>query len=228
MPDKNYNQLKKFALGLGADLFGVADISKTKDNFHLPYQIIEDLDRAICIGARLSKLVFNDIKDAPTKLYFHHYKTANMFLDQLAFGLTNCIQKKGFLALAIPASQIIDWSKQTAHLSHKHVGVLAGLGWIGRNNLLVSPKLGAQFRLVTILTNMKIKSDKPLKLDCGDCYDCIKACPVGAIQKERGDFKYSLCFEKLKEFQKQNIVSQYICGICVKSCGGNICRTKRN
>ncbi|MDD5617734.1 MAG: hypothetical protein PHG69_01435, partial [Candidatus Omnitrophica bacterium] len=82
------------------------------------------------------------------------------------------------------------------------------------------PKLGAQFRLVTVLTNLKVKADKPIKMDCGDCFDCLKACPAGAIQKNQKDFKYMFCFDKLKEFQKGNIVSQYICGVCVKACKG--------
>jgi len=220
MPDKNYNQLKKFCLSLGADLFGVADISKIKDEFNLSSKLTENLDKAICIGVRLSEQVFNDIENAPTKLYFHHYKTANMFLDQLAFRVSNYIQREGCSALPIPASQIVDWQKQTAHLSHKQIAVMSGLGWIGRNNLLVNPELGAQFRLVTILTDLKIKTDKPLKLNCAKCFNCVKVCPAGAIQNKAEDFKYLLCFEKLKGFQKENIVSQYICGVCVKVCSG--------
>lgn len=220
MQNKDYNQLEKFCANSGADLFGVADISEIKNEFNLSKELIKDLDKAICVGVRLSKQVFCDVENAPTKLYFHHYKTANMFLDQLAFRVSGWIQNKGFLALPIPASQIVDWQKQTAHLSHKKVAVLAGLGWIGRNNLLVNPKLGAQFRLVTILTNLKVKTDKPTKMDCGDCYDCLKACPAAAIQKKQKDFKYMICFDKLKEFQKGNIVSQYICGVCVRACKG--------
>lgn len=220
MQDRNYQELKKFCLDWGADLFGVADIREIRQEFNLSKTVTQDLDKAICLGVRLSKKILDDIQDAPTKLYFHHYKTANYFLDQLAFRVTNWIQRKGALALPIPASQIVDWQKQNAHLSHKKIGVLAGLGWIGRNNLLVNPKLGAQFRLVTVLTNLKINTDKPIDMDCRDCYDCIEVCPVNAIQEKKEDFKFLVCFEKLKEFQKANIVSQYICGICVKVCEG--------
>jgi len=45
--------------------------------------------------------------------------------------------------------------------------VLAGLGWIGRNNLLVNEELGSQFRLASVLTNMPLKIDKPVKNGCG-------------------------------------------------------------
>ncbi|MFH1621937.1 MAG: 4Fe-4S binding protein [Candidatus Omnitrophota bacterium] len=218
MKDKNYKELKEICLNRGADLFGVAGITGVKEEFSLVSTLTKELDKAICIGVRLSQQIFNDIENAPTKLYFHHYKTANMFLDQVNFELTNHIQRKGALALPIAASQIVDWQKQTAHVSHKKIGVLAGLGWIGRNNLLVNPELGSQFRLATVLTNLDIKVDKPLNRDCNDCYNCVKVCPVNAIKEKREDFNHVICFEKLKEFQRSNIVSQYICGICVKAC----------
>jgi epoxyqueuosine reductase QueG len=141
-------------------------------------------------------------------------------LDQLALKAANFIQKRGYLALPIPASQILDWQKQKAHLSHKQLGVLAGLGWIGRNNLLVHKKLGSQFRLVSILTNMPLEIDKPTKDNCGRCKLCVTICPAGAIKENPSDFDYINCFEKLKEFQKQKLVDQYICGVCVKVCKG--------
>ncbi len=202
-------------------MFGVADFLKIKDEFNLPKMLITDLDKAICLGVRLSKQVLNSIGDAPTKLYFHHYKTANFFLDQLGFRVAGWIQRKNALALPIPASQIVDWEKQSAHLSHKKVGVLAGLGWIGRNNLLVNEKLGSQFRLITILTDMNLKAGKPTKNSCGKCFACLSVCPAETIKKEPNDFDHHKCFEKLKEFQKQHVVEQYICGVCVKACKGN-------
>jgi epoxyqueuosine reductase QueG len=132
----------------------------------------------------------------------------------------NYIQKIGYSALPIPASQILDWQSQKAHLSHKKIGVLAGLGWIGRNNLLVNKKLGSQFRLVSILTDMPLKTDKPTKDNCGVCRACIEICPPAAIKEKIQDFDYLKCFEKLKEFQKQRLVDQYICGVCVNACSG--------
>jgi epoxyqueuosine reductase QueG len=220
MKNKNYKELKDFCFKQGADLFGVADISDIKAEFNLPRKLIDNLDKAICVGVRLSRQVFVGIENAPTQLYFYHYKTANFFLDQLGFRLTNLIQRKNALALPIAASQIVDWQKQTAHLSHKKLGTWAGLGWIGRNNLLVNPKFGSQFRLVTILTDLNIKTDKLIKADCDDCYDCVKVCPAQAIKDKKEDFSHNLCFEKLKGFQRANIVSQYICGVCVKACKG--------
>ena len=218
--NNNYSALKKFAQAQGIDLFGVADISKIKNEIRLSPKTLQNLDRAVCLGVMLSHAALSEIEDAPTKLYFHHYRTVNNFLDQAALKLCNFIQKKGYSALAIPASQIVDWEKQSGHLSHKKLGVLSGVGWIGRNNLLVTKQLGSQFRLATILTNMPLKTDKPVKEDCGSCLLCVKICPAGAIKDDPAEFDHIKCFEKLKEFQKQRLVDQYICGVCVNICKG--------
>ncbi|HTZ11450.1 MAG TPA: hypothetical protein VMD04_03635 [Candidatus Margulisiibacteriota bacterium] len=218
--DKHYPGLKKFSLVLGCDLFGVADIREAKKEFALPKRLLDKVERAVVLGMGLSALALEEIENTPTRLYFHHYKSVNFALDQAALKIAGFIQKKGFLALPVPASQILDWQEQKAHLSHKKMGVLAGLGWIGRNNLLVNKRLGSQFRLVTILTNMPLTADKPLNNDCQECFSCITICPAKAIGKEARDFDHQKCFEKLKEFQKQRLVDQYICGVCVKVCKG--------
>jgi epoxyqueuosine reductase QueG len=150
----------------------------------------------------------------------------NAALDQAALKLANYIQKKGYLALPIPASQIVDWEKQTAHLAHKKIGYLAGLGWIGKNNLLVNKNFGSQFRLVTVLTDMPLETDKPTKENCGGCHLCVKVCPAGAIAEDAKSFDFLRCFAKLKEFQKQHLVDQYICGVCVNLCKGTL-KTKK-
>ena len=219
--NKNYLVLKKICQKEGLDLFGVADISEIKNEFKISPKTLQNLDKAICLGLRLSQSILSEMEEKPTKLYFHHYKIINSFLDQVALKLGNIIQNKGYSALAIPATQIIDWEKNTAHLSHRRLGVLAGLGWIGRNNLLVNEKLGSQFRLVSILTDMPLSVDKPNRKDCGGCRLCVRICPAGAIQESPADFNHNKCFEKLKSFQSQRQVEQFVCGVCVNACQGN-------
>ncbi len=218
--NKNYSCLKKFCQDLGIELFGVADISGIKDGFAFSKEVLDKLDNAVCLGMRLSESVLEEISNAPTRLYFHHYRTANVFLDQAAIKVSNFIQKKGYSALPVPASQILDWKNQKAHLSHKELAVSAGLGWIGRNNLLVSKRLGSQLRLVSILTNMPLKLDKATQENCASCRLCVTVCPASAIKDNPSDFDHIKCFEKLKEFQKLRLTDQYICGVCVNVCKG--------
>lgn len=220
---KNFTeQLRDIAFRSGAVLFGTADIKPLKKEFHFSDEILKDLDYAISIAVRLSGVILEGIIDAPTKLYYHHYRSINMALDQIALRLTNFLQSKGYKALPIPASQIVDWQKQTAHLSHKKIACLSGIGFLGRNNLVVSPEYGAHIRLVTILTDAPLKTDKPLTLDCGACKRCISVCPAGAIKEKQEDFDHIKCYEKLKEFRDKGIVGQFICGICVKACNSRV------
>lgn len=217
---RNYLQLQKLSRELGAELFGIADITEIKKDFLISQKVLDKFDKAICLGIRLSASILEEISSSPTRLYFHHYRMVNICLDQMALRLYNYIQQKGYSALPVPASQILDWQNQKAHLSHKKIGVLAGLGWIGRNNLLVNNKLGSQFRLVSVLTDIPASTDKPVKENCASCVACIQACPSNAISKDPADFEHIRCFEKLKEFQKQRLVDQYVCGVCVNACIG--------
>lgn len=205
---------------MGFSLFGVADITSIRNEFNLNEELTSKFDRAISLGKRLLDPILEDIEDRPTLLYFHHYRQVNLFLDRGALALASYIQEKDYQALPVPASQIIDWEKQISHVSHKEVGLLAGLGWKGRNNLLVNEDYGSRIRLVTVLTDMPLEADLPLDEDCGECRKCLPVCPVGAIKDSRDDFDHQACFEKLKEFRQSGIVGQYICGICVKACPG--------
>ena len=216
----NYKELKALALELGFDLFGVADVTGMRGEFLLEPETCDRFGLAISLGKRLSDAVLDDIRDHPTQIYFHHYRQMNFFLDRGALLVADHIQIQGFRSLAIAASQIIDWERQRAHLSHKHVGRAAGLGWFGRNNLLVNPELGARFRLVTVLTDMPLEADAPLDRDCGPCRACLAACPAAAIKETREAFDHLACFDKLKEFRKKGYTTQFICGLCVRDCRG--------
>jgi epoxyqueuosine reductase QueG len=216
----NYEKLKKISVDLGFSLFGVAEIKEIKHEFNLPKVSVDKFSRGIALGKRLLDAVIEEIKDRPTTLYFHHYRQLNFFLDRGAFLLSSKIQDLGYKALPIPASQITDWKKQQSHVSHKKIGLLAGLGWIGRNNLLVNPDMGSRCRLVTILTDMPLATDKPLDQDCGSCRACIRVCPAKAIHEDVAEFDHWLCFDKLKEFRNSGVVGQHICGVCIRACPG--------
>lgn len=218
--ERNYRRLKEFAQSEGAALFGVTNIESFKQEFFFPPSLTANLNRAVVVAVRLSEKILEEIEDHPTPLYYHHYRQINIFLDQLALRSANFIQERNWEVLPVPASQIIDWENQRGHLSHKKMAVKAGLGWIGRNNLLVNPQLGAQIRLVTILTNMPLKIDSPTLGDCGPCHACIPVCPAGAIGENPEEFDHLKCYQQLKLFRKLGYTQQFICGICVKACKG--------
>jgi epoxyqueuosine reductase QueG len=215
----NYEKLKEFALHQGASLLGVADIGELPQRHcSISPKTREGLDRAVSVAFHLSDKVLEDIIDGPTKLYFFHYQRVNVFLDELGLKITHFIQSGGWDALPVPASQITDWEKQRAHVSHKHIAVRAGLGWIGRNNLLVSPQFGSRQRLITVLTDMPLRVDDPLRWGCGDCRACISSCPSQSIKEKPEDFDHVGCYQMMRVLVKKAGISQNICGLCVKAC----------
>ncbi|MGD0573676.1 MAG: tRNA epoxyqueuosine(34) reductase QueG, partial [Sedimentisphaerales bacterium] len=81
-------------------------------------------------------------------------------------------------------------------LLERALAVRAGLGIIGKNRMLVNPRLGPQIFLGEIVINIELDPDKPLKDSCPDCGECVAACPTGAL-KQDGSFDATKCISYL-------------------------------
>ncbi len=159
----------------GIDIFGTSDVSEA-----LP-KAFKNLPYAITIGVRLSDAVMDAVKCGPTKNYFHHYRTANAFLDMCSMKCVIYLQREGHNALAIPASQTTNDLSIAGDFQHKTAANLAGLGFIGKSALFVSDEFGPRVRLATVLTDLKLDEGKMQPPKCGSCNLCAAACPCGAI-----------------------------------------------
>ncbi len=223
MKQKNFEEIETFVKREGAAKIGVARVDDSlMQIFTLSPGELQNWPFAISIVIRLSKAVLDSLDDQPTMLYKWHYKQANAQLDRIAFNLTNKIQEMGYRALPIAASQILDWQKQNAHVSHRHVAVAAGLGWLGRNNLLVTHEFGAQVRLTTVLTNLPLPvREERVPFSCGNCHRCVEECPVDALGESPEDFDFDRCFSLLDFFSRKKGLGVLICGLCQKACPGS-------
>ena len=81
-------------------------------------------------------------------------------------------------------------------LLERAIAARAGLGFIGKNRMLVNPVFGPQIFLGEIITNLKLEPDKPLKEVCPDCGKCVAACPTGALGND-GSFDAARCVSYL-------------------------------
>ncbi|BCA79952.1 epoxyqueuosine reductase [Desulfuromonas sp. AOP6] len=220
--------LKKHAKSLGSDLVGVADLALLQGIATEPADLLAPYRYAISIAVKLPHAVFEQLTDRPTPLYAQVYLNANALLDQIALRLCAHIERQKYAALPIPASQPLDMTVFRSHLSAKAVANAAGLGWQGKSLLIVTPEYGPRVRLVTVLTDMPLTADKPLKNRCGACTCCTEACVAGAIRNVSTDFHYASreealdfqkCADKLvKEFSQMENIGKPICGLCIKVC----------
>lgn len=103
----------------------------------------------------------------------------------------------------------------------------AGLGWYGKNNLLVNPEYGSWFVLGELLVNISLPPDSPIEGECGDCEACIRACPSGAL--EQFDLDAGKCISCMTQISRP-IASElrayagrslFGCDICQEVCPKN-------
>ena len=220
--------LKEAGRKEGASLVGVADLAEFRKGWRvIPDDLLANYTAAISIAAHLDNEIMEGITVGPTPEYAQHYRDVNRELDRIGNNLVRYINEKGYAARAVPASQILDETDLLGAVSHKAIARMAGIAWQGKSLLIVSPQYGPRIRLATVLTDMPLVPDAPLKSRCGRCVECTQACPVSAIKNVSVNDRYesrdealyfSRCAEKTFEFSTRPGIGGRICGVCVKVC----------
>lgn len=205
-------------------LYGFADITKYKEVI-----ISEDLykyDYAISLGIRIQDEIINELDTDEGRVhYLNAYVETNNRLDKISKYIEKIIKNNGFEAQAINASYILPDERLVGEISHKFVANLAGLGWIGKSCLLITPDFGPRVRWVTVLTNLKLPvKNKRLTSNCGNCNLCVDICPPKAFkniefnENEPRESRYNakLCKEYFDKLESEG--KPRLCGLCVKIC----------
>jgi epoxyqueuosine reductase len=113
----------------------------------------------------------------------------------------------------------------SAPLFEKAWAARAGLGWIGKNNLLVSPAFGSFVFLAALVTNAELLYDTPLKNRCGSCRHCVAACPTGALEApHRLNAQRCIAYQTIEHRGKaSNPLGGYFfgCDLCQLCCPWN-------
>ncbi len=226
------NQLLDSAMSWGADYFGIADLSPAYDTiFEQGGAEIAEYPRGISIGIALLHPIVNQLSPRPERAAavsyrYHGYDVINFRLDEVVSRLASVLQHSGYRAFPVPASKRVNDDQICAIFSHKLSAHLAGLGWIGKNCLLITPGMGPRVRWATVLTDAPlVKTGRSMDERCGDCHECVDICPARAFTGQSfraGEpravrFDASKCdryFSKMKERDAETAV----CGLCLYTC----------
>jgi epoxyqueuosine reductase len=190
----------------------------------------------ISIGKKLDDRIIDKLITGPTLEYYNHYNKVNRELTDLTAKINDdlLLNKINSLpivpTISIGSKQYNKYLKSLSYdISHKMAATRAGLGWIGKTDLLISKDFGPRLRLVTILLDQDPGcNEKPFEFsNCGDCNICVLKCPAKAANGLLWDinthrdifFNAFRCREKCGELAKQILdVDERICGLCVNVC----------
>lgn len=189
--------IKKLILSCGADVCGIANITRFESapRGFSPNDIYKDCRSVIVFGKALPK----GLAQVDSRLIYAHYNSLVCSeVDKIALNGAKLLEKE-FSANAVPIpcdTPYEYWEEDSLTgkglISMKHAAVLAGIGELGKNSLLINSQYGNLLTIGAILTDLELQSDELCSNICIDnCLKCVKACPINAI--EDGTVNQKLC-----------------------------------
>jgi epoxyqueuosine reductase len=177
--DSNRNIVESVFKEWGIALFGIADlkgIATPRDKNGTEYP------RAVSFVVPMNPEIMSSIRKGPNQAYADEYNRVNRTINEIARSIEARIHERGARAQMISASDRTDLFTIKGDFPHKTAATRAGLGWVGRNCLLITKQHGPWIRLGTVLTDLAVGADVPVvKNYCGKCRECVDSCPAGAL-----------------------------------------------
>ena len=166
---------------------------------------------------QLQKTAYKRGKFTPNSWGLDYHYVLQDKLDRLAKGIEE-------LTAAFEYKGMVD----TGALVDTAVAQRAGIGFIGKNGLVISKEFGSYMFLGELITNLDIEPDQPVDYGCGDCNRCVTACPTSCLIGDGSmNAKRCLSFQTQDkgvmdlEFRKKIKTVIYGCDICQICCPYN-------
>ena len=176
----------------GTDFVCFVDLSM------LPAEMTEGYPCAVLFGKALSREYIRALKAGQQPKHKEVFNTEHR-MDALAVQLAGWLEAEGYQSTA---------KLKSGRLPHKTVALKAGLGFIGKNNLLVTPRFGCALMLGKVLTAAPFitRSETPKEPECGECTICVKVCPTGALHGKTWNTAVT----------REEMMSRKLCTLCLK------------
>ena len=205
--DVTASRIKDLLCSEGIDLVGIANASSLI--LASPPRPATDLmptARSVIVMAAAHSL--GAVYAPDIRLWTRNKMQTSRLLDQAAEKIGRLLEREGFLTLPVSADKPVEIHKldpetgrklphtrTVGHISLKHAAVSAGMGQLGRSNLLLTPEFGPHQRLGGIVTEASLAADPFQEWDLctPGCSRCEDACPVKALRS--GHYEVDPCFD---------------------------------
>lgn len=203
--------------GLEVDMAGVASLAEWKGTKleEAALALLPEVKSVVVFALEIYPEILNHTRPGRAEgqaslndLLDRHADFLNGRLTKAAYDVAKVCRSKGLKALPLPATGCpADARFLEAVFSYKHAAQAAGLGYIGRHSLLITPDFGPRVRLSCCLTEARLEPTRAEIVDvCQRCQVCIKKCPAGAISMPRGEEPY--------------VINKFACGTFTEASGG--------
>ena len=203
-------ELIEYCDKIGIDFVGFSDTTNFNSfsKKHRPDSFLSNSKAVIVIGFHLYDISLDAWNRDENKGTSYHF--ADLILLNQCHRIKNFLIKKGF------KSKIITYEPG---LFLKDAAALAGIGPIGKNNLLITKAYGSQVRLRALVTDVELSYGIPIHESeyCRNCNICIESCPAGALKggKYNKDLCRNYCLKNLENLSENTVIW---CNICIESC----------
>lgn len=193
----------------GATFVRFLDVSKLADKQN------RGLPNALLIGIAIDPEYIKKVLDNPDYKPTHEdeYVQTEDRAGEMADGIARFLNGKGYKAISqsdagLLAEGVFHFETKESVLPHKTVALLSGLGWIGKNNLFITPEYGAAQCLGSVLTDapLEMMYQEPLLPKCGHCSTCVDICEKKVLKGKVWSPVVS----------RDEIVDVYGCSVCLK------------
>ena len=189
-----------------------ANIVKFVDIRELPVRMRRQFNSAVLIGLVLSPEYIYRISAEKITDYSEFGQKENA-ADRIAEWTADYIIAKGYPAFAQSENNnfscgFFDCQNKSSVLPHKAVALLSGIGWIGKDNLLVTKEYGSALCMCSVLTNAPLMAEchPMMKPHCGNCRICKDICPRQVIHGNAWSHTTS----------REDLVDVFQCECCLK------------
>lgn len=201
-------------------------LAERAEAYSHPSYVLDGCKRIVVLGMPYSKSSSEPLPNTHARVAA--YASGNVDYHDLIRERLNHLQQWLVQSFSFPMK--IRGVVDTAPILEREFGALAGVGWIGKNTLLLNRSHGSYFFLALLLTDLELTIDDPFQADhCGTCRACLDACPTDAFVEPRV-LNASRCISYLTIEHREAIDSElaeqmqdwaFGCDVCQQVCPWN-------